>query len=117
MSEKCACRGDYLDKMIQPAILGALYEKPAHGFSLLTAMMDRGLAKSVDAAGFYRTLRRLEDDGKLISEWQIEQGEKPKKVYSITEEGRACLRNWQVTLRDYLSLVERIAESVDYALR
>ena len=70
----------------------------------------------VDATGFYRTLRKLEEDGKLSSEWRIEAGEKPKKVYTITDDGRACLNNWQKTLHDYIGLLGRISDTVDQSL-
>ena len=116
MADKCACKGDYLDKFIQPAILAMIHEKPAYGFYLLAEMESRELVDKVDATGFYRTLRKLEEDGKLSSEWQIEEGEKPKKVYTITDDGRACLNNWQKTLHDYIGLLGRISDTVDQSL-
>ena len=116
MAGKCACKGDYLDKFIQPAILAMIHEKPAYGFYLLAEMESRDLVDKVDATGFYRTLRKLEEDGKLSSEWQIEEGEKPKKVYTITDSGRACLNNWKKTLHEYIGLLSRISDAVDQSL-
>lgn len=116
MGEKCPCKGDYLDKFVQPAILSLLCEGPAHGFFLLAELEQRGLMSKVDATGFYRALRKLEEDGKLNSMWSIEAGEKPKKVYSITEPGLQCLQNWRVTLKAYIEHVVRIYEAADEAL-
>ena len=116
MEKKCPCKGDYLDKFIQPAILSMLCESSAHGFYLLTELNRRGLVSNVDTAGFYRTLRRLESDGKLAGVWEMEDGGKPRKVYSLTETGVRCLRNWQATLRGYLVLVGSISAAVEQAV-
>lgn len=116
MVEKHPCKGDYLDKFLQPAILSLLCERSAHGFYLLEELERRALVSNADAAGFYRTLRRLEQDGKLTAEWEVGRNEKPKKVYAITEKGIHCLQNWQKTLHDYIHLVQRISQSVDAAV-
>lgn len=113
MAEKCACKGDYLDKFIQPAILALLCEGDAHGFYLINELDRRGLVTNIDATGFYRTLHRLEDDGKISSAWYIEKGEKPKQIYSITEAGRECLNNWNTTLSSYIATIEKIYSLVE----
>jgi len=113
---KRPCKGDYLDKFLQPAILSLLCEGSYHGFYLLTELERRGLVSNADATGFYRTLHKLEDDGKLSSTWDVGEGEKPKKVYSITEKGITCLKNWQNTLKSYVKLVEDMSCAVDKAL-
>lgn len=113
MSEKCACKGDYLDKFIQPAILALLCEGSAHGFYLLSELDRRGLASGVDAAGFYRTLHKLENDGKISSRWFLQKGEKPRQLYSISEAGRECLANWKNTLHSYMALIQRIYDLVE----
>ena len=115
MDKKCACRGDFLDKLVQPAILSLLCEKEAHGFYLLTELERRELISSADAAGFYRTLHRLENDGKINSVWETVKGEKPRRVYSINENGLECLHNWQRTLKQYSARVEKIIAAADRA--
>lgn len=116
MSKKCACKGDFLDKFIQPAILSLLCEGPGHGLYLLTELETRGLVSDVDATGFYRTLHKLEEDGKLQAEWITESGGKAKKQYAITETGLRCLQNWQITLNNYIRLLQKIQIAVDTAL-
>lgn len=113
---KRPCKGDYLDKFLQPAILSLLCEGPSYGFYLLTELERRGLVSNADATGFYRTLHKLETDGKLTSSWEIDIGDKPKKNYAITDRGYACLRNWQTTLRGYIDLVKNVSAAVDCAL-
>ena len=57
MAEKCPCKGDYLDKLVQPAILSVLCEGPAYGLELLRELERRHLADGADVTGFYRSLR------------------------------------------------------------
>lgn len=113
---KKPCKGDYLDKLLQPAILSLLCEGDYHGFYLLAELERRSLVSDADATGFYRTLHKLEADGKLNSRWEVTKGEKPRKVYSITEVGISCLKNWQNTLKGYMKLVMDMSSAVDRAL-
>ena len=114
--EKHPCQGDYLDKLIQPIVLSLICEEPSHGFHLLNRMLERGLAEDADATGFYRTLQKLESAGKLNAEWEICPGQKPRKVYTITEKGLRCLQNWQATLKNYSVHVVKVSGLVDAAI-
>ena len=102
MAEKCPCKGDYLDKLVQPAILSVLCEGPAYGLELLRELERRHLADGADVTGFYRSLKKLEADGRLSSVWQTENGERPRRIYTLTESGRRCLKNWRRTLHAYI---------------
>lgn len=115
-SVKRPCRGDFLDKFLQPAILSLLCEGSYHGFYLLAELERRRLVSDADATGFYRTLHKLEADGKLEAAWDLSRGEKPRKIYSITPVGISCLENWQSTLKGYVKLVEDMYGAVNRAL-
>ena len=115
MAEKCPCKGDYLDKLVQPAILSVLCEGPAYGLELLRELERRHLADGADVTGFYRSLTKLEADGKLSSVWQTENGERPRRVYTLNESGRRCLKNWRRTLHAYIKDVRRTSAAVDAA--
>lgn len=115
MAEKCPCKGDYLDKLLQPAILAVLSEGPAYGLELLRELERRHLADGADVTGFYRALKKLESTGKLSSDWHAERDGRPRRVFSITPAGARCLQNWQRTLRAYLRDVRRISAAVDRA--
>ena len=41
------------------------------------------------SASIYAYLRRMEEEGLILSEWTIEGKQKPKRVYSLTELGRS----------------------------
>jgi len=60
-------------------------EKPAYGYSLVTDMQAAGI--EVEQNTLYPLLRRLESQGLLESTWDTGES-RPRKYYSVTEEGR-----------------------------
>ncbi|MEA4988790.1 MAG: helix-turn-helix transcriptional regulator [Anaerovorax sp.] len=119
-SVKCACKGSFLDKFIQPSVLLCLYEEPAYGSLIFKRIMDKNpdTIDSIDPTGFYRTLKKMETSGLLNSEWDsVDNDSQKRKIYSITEEGKSCLSNWKNTLFQYQktidSLITQISETID----
>jgi len=71
-------------------ILTILYEGPCHGYSILTKFRER-LKKNISPSLVYPFLQRLE--GKGLVKYTIKPvGEKERKVYELTEEGRDLCR-------------------------
>lgn len=115
IEKECPCMGKNLDKHLQPAILLALYRKSLHGFALLNKIGSSPMfgGNNPDATGLYRYLNKMERSELLISDWEFdENGKKPKKVYSITEKGKECLKSWAVVLEDYASSVEVLVSEI-----
>ena len=107
-----SCKGLYLDKLIQPCILIELSKAPCHGFLLLQKLKDHGyIDDSLDPAGFYRSLKRLEKDGYLSSS-SNGQGPRAKRIFEITDLGKRALSNWGDSLRKYELHVSRIVEKI-----
>jgi DNA-binding PadR family transcriptional regulator len=67
-------------------ILTILYEGPAHGYSILSRFKKR-VGKEVSPSLVYPFLQQLEDKG-LIKHTIRPVGEKEKKVFELTKEGR-----------------------------
>ena len=77
-----ARRGD-----VRTAVLALLDEEPAHGYDLIRKLEERSRGMWQPSPGsVYPTLQLLEDQGLLTSE-EVDG----KRVYSITDEGRAEL--------------------------
>ena len=112
--EKCACRGSYLDKFLQPAILVVLQRGSSHGFQMISDLEKSGMVSGngLDPAGLYRTLKRMETAGLVTSYWDTESASKPRRVYSITDEGRHCLAAWEKTLLEYRSNIDAILRGI-----
>jgi DNA-binding PadR family transcriptional regulator len=116
---KCACKGSYLERFVQPSILLFLNREELHGFSLLKKLAKSGAAdfSDVDPAGFYRTLKKMETAGLLASRWDMEGGAQPKRIYQITPAGRQCLANWETTLKEYASTIGKLARAVSKSVK
>ena len=76
--------------------LALLASGPAHGYELRQAFEERfgGLLPPINAGQIYTTLQRLERDG-LVSVDDVTQNGRPnKRVYDLTDGGRAALAEW-----------------------
>lgn len=83
------------------AILRLISEKPMHGYELMQALEDEsGGGYKPSPGSIYPTLQMLEDEGLLSS-----QEDNGKKIYEITDEGKAYLE-------ENVDLVDRIFERV-----
>jgi DNA-binding PadR family transcriptional regulator len=72
---------------VRLAILSLLSEGPKHGYQLMKELEERsgGLYRA-SAGSVYPTLQQLEDEGLILAEQR-----EGKRVYSLTEAGRAEL--------------------------
>jgi len=59
-----------------------------YGYTLRKALADQGL--DIDEGTLYPLLRRLEDQGLLVSEWR-EQNKRNKRFYRLSRDGRRTL--------------------------
>ncbi|HEU4566363.1 MAG TPA: PadR family transcriptional regulator [Gemmatimonadaceae bacterium] len=85
-------------------ILQLLEEKPRHGYEIIKALEERSAgAYSPSPGTVYPTLTMLEDLGYARARTE----ESGKKIYEITDEGRAYLRENRSTVDD---LFQRIAD-------
>ena len=72
-------------------ILTILYEGPAHGYSIISQFKKR-VKKEVSPSLVYPFLQQLEEKG-LVTHTQKPVGEKERKIFALTEEGRElCTR-------------------------
>ena len=79
---------------LQVLVLVAL-EKSMYGYRMIKAFEEKGY--DVEENTLYPLLRRLEKNGLIESKWDVSAG-RPKKFYTITQEGRTVrmelLRIW-----------------------
>lgn len=78
------------------AILGLLQLRPMTGYELKVEGFDVTIAHfwHADQAQIYRTLDKLADEGLVSSQVEIQTGRPNRKIYSVTEAGRAALTRW-----------------------
>ena len=77
------------------AILVSLCEQSGSGYEL-THRFDRSIGYfwSATHQQIYRTLRTMEDDGWVSATLVVQRGRPDKKVYTVSEAGRAELARW-----------------------
>lgn len=111
--DKCACTGAFLERFIQPSILMYLCNENLHGFSLLKKLKESEIIdySGIDPTGLYRMLKKMETTGLLSSVWDTDGPAQPRRIYSITDEGRVCLSYWEKTLAEYADAICRLSRA------
>ena len=73
--------------------------EPKYGYALIDDLSRQGL--DIEQGTLYPLLRRLEEQGLLQSEWNVE-GSRPRRYYVISSAGREILQDlineWQATV-------------------
>jgi poly-beta-hydroxybutyrate-responsive repressor len=87
---------------------------PTHGYELLDRLPPLVGEERVDVGNLYRTLRALEDEGLVSSEWDAELPGPAKRTYTLTQDGRDALAAWLASLGE---LRESLASFLDESSR
>ncbi len=91
--------GERLRGLVQPWLLLLLAQKPAHGYELMDQLGRLSQGMDIAPGLLYRTLRQLEEEGLVRSNWDTGGSGAARRVYELTEEGREYLHAWAVMLR------------------
>ncbi len=83
-----------------PVILLSLREWNSYGYELMERTAAFGF-EAMNPGTLYRTLRQMEKDGVVESEWETSRGGPARRVYSITDAGEAYLDFWAEALEQY----------------
>lgn len=94
---------------LMPWLLLLLRHWSMHGYQILQTLSVFGLA-AFDSTTVYRTLRRLEKDGLLMSGWEMGDSGPAKRVYSLTGAGENFLQTWASAMEHYQSILSRFFE-------
>ncbi len=87
-------------RFIEPCLLVLLREGASHGYTLVDGLRRFGFVEgSIDPSIVYRTLREMEQEGLVISEWDTTGSGPPRRVYQVTPAGEEYLQWWIEDLR------------------
>ena len=95
-----------VERFGEAALLVSLAARPTHGYELLERLPGLSGEERVDVGNLYRTLRSLENEGLVTSEWSPDLPGPAKRTYTLTAEGHAVLASWLAAveqLRDGLT--------------
>ncbi len=81
--------------------------RPMYGYSLVKKLNDSGIP--MDANTLYPLMRRLEGQGLLKSQWDTGES-KPRKYYTITEEGAQVLEQTKAYYKRFSASVDALLE-------
>lgn len=100
---------------LESMVMAALAEGPLHGYGIVRAI--RGRSEGVLKLGegqLYPILHRLESEGFVAGDWEMQEGRAPRKVYALTEEGRAKLAERQKEWKLFSKAVGSIMDTVPF---
>jgi len=92
---------------METSLLVLLAKQTGHGYSLSEQLKDFGFV-DINVSTLYRIMRKMEERGWVLSSW--EQGDKgpQRRVYAITQGGRAALDEWIEVFKQRKSNIETL---------
>jgi len=90
-------------------ILAVLAEAPRHGYAIAREIERRSQeALSLGEGSLYPALRLLEADGLVTSAWEPQPSGPARRVYSLTDGGRAELAKRTRSWREFVQAIEGV---------
>jgi len=110
--EHCSCSGKFLNRLLQPALLATLSEKPSHGYALLQRVCELEFFAGAppDASGLYKALKEMELEGLVFSSWDLSASGPARRLYALSSSGEACGRQWVKTLETYREQIDGLLD-------
>jgi PadR family transcriptional regulator, regulatory protein PadR len=92
-------------------VLAVLRDAPRHGYAIAREVNRRtGNALRFKQGTLYPVLHALERDGLIVGEWEHPEGERPRKVYTITPAGLAELERRLKVWNRFAAAMSRVVE-------
>lgn len=99
----CGCAMGHVARLIEPVVLFLIVRRAdACGYELASEVDEYAPSAAGDRTALYRCLRHLEANGHLTSRWELPAAGPARRVYRVTDQGRAHLDEWLAVL-DQLS--------------
>jgi PadR family transcriptional regulator PadR len=98
-----------LYRFVEPVVLLLLRKKGrSYGYDLSNGLEGHALTDAViERAALYRTLRNLEANGNVVSEWETEGSGPARRVYRLTKRGEEHLQEWADVLEHVAGSMKR----------
>ncbi len=89
---------------LEPVILVSLRQWNFYGYEMLERLTQFGY-EAMNPGTLYRTLRRMEENGHVKSEWETAKGGPARRKYYVTEAGERYLDLWVEGMKHYQQAV------------
>jgi PadR family transcriptional regulator PadR len=104
-------------RFVEPVVLLLLKKKGrSYGYDLGNQLKDYAITDAeIERAALYRTLRHLEENGNVVSEWDTGRNGPARRVYRLTRKGEGHLKEW-ATVLDHVakSMARFVREANDF---
>jgi DNA-binding PadR family transcriptional regulator len=91
-------------------ILALLEERERHGYDLARLIGERSLgAINFHVASLYPTLYRMEDRGLIDGRWVEKAGQRRRRYYRLTPDGRRALKSHRSIWQEFFEGLHRVA--------
>lgn len=110
----CHCPNAKLERFVEPCLLLLLAECPSHGYELIERLGASAFRTETPDPGLvYRTLRRLEEQGAVNSEWETGGAGPARRLYQLTADGEDYLMAWSQQIAQNMSQLQAFLERHD----
>jgi transcriptional regulator len=90
-------------------ILSLLEQRPRHGYEISKLIESRsGGTLRFNVASFYPLLYRLEQRGLIQGRWVEKAGERRRRYYKLTTQGKTMLKEQRSAWREFVQAMNRI---------
>ena len=116
--QPCTCAMGNLYRFVEPVVLLLLKKKGrAYGYDLSGDLQEHSLTDAeIERGALYRTLRQLEMNGNVASEWVTDQGGPARRVYKLTARGERHLEEWATVLEHVSKSMARFVKDAKGSL-
>jgi DNA-binding PadR family transcriptional regulator len=93
-----------LYRFVEPVLLFLLKKNErSYGYELASELRKYALTDAeIEISALYRTLRQLEENDCVTSEWDVEGSGPARRLYRLTPRGKEHLEEW-ITVLDHMS--------------
>ncbi len=111
----CTCAMGHLYRFVEPVVLLLLKKKGrSYGYDLGNALKDHAITDAeIERAALYRTLRTLEENGNVVSEWDTAKNGPARRVYKLTRKGESHLKEWANVLSHVAKSMSRFVKETN----
>jgi poly-beta-hydroxybutyrate-responsive repressor len=107
-----------LYRFVEPVVLLLLKKKGhSYGYDLSGDLEQHALTDAaIERGALYRTLRQLEKNGNVASDWETDKGGPARRVYKLTAKGEEHLEEWATVLEHVSKSMARFVKNARKSL-
>ena len=94
--------------VLEYCVLAKLAQRDMYGLELADSLVSRGLTAS--EGSLYPLLARMRDSGTVDTRWEVPEGARGRRYYSVTPEGHAALAEFTAVWRALALQVDELLD-------